>query len=132
MYNRKIFRFLCRLPVSCQLAFLFPVSPHPEEPSVDGSYQIVNVDAEVGIQSCVVINKDINGRHDDARQPQIDTGAILQPQVDNADKRTEYLQIIHFHICLFIRSLRRHYPDQILWVCSQPVMLGHPYCVNRR
>ena len=31
-----------------------------------------------------------------------------------------------FYILQFIRSLRRHYPVQVLWVCSQPVMLRHP------
>lgn len=40
--------------------FLFPVSPHPEEPSVDGSYQIVDVDAEVGIARILIEYTDSN------------------------------------------------------------------------
>ena len=77
-------------------AFLFPVSPHPEEPSVDGSYQIVDVDAEVGIQPRIVLDEDVNGRHNDARYPKINACPVLQPEVEQSDKCTDNFKSV-FH-----------------------------------
>jgi hypothetical protein len=58
------------------------VSPHPKEPTVDGGYQIVDIDTEIGIQSCFVIYEDIDGRHHDTCYPKVDTCPVLQPKVD--------------------------------------------------
>jgi hypothetical protein len=66
----------------CRPALLFPVSPHPEKPTVDSGYQIIDIDAKVGIQSRLVIYKDVNGRHDDTCYPKIDTSPVFQPKVD--------------------------------------------------
>ena len=63
MYDRKIFGF-------------FP-SPHPEEPAVNGSYQVVDIDAKVSIQSGFVLYEDVDGRHHNARYPKVDTCPVL-------------------------------------------------------
>ena len=38
---------------------------------------------------------DVDSRHDDSCYPQIDTGLIFQPKVNQADQRSDDFQIVH-------------------------------------
>ena len=54
--------------------------------------QIVDLYAEISIQTMLVINKDIDGRHDDTGHPQPYGSLVLQVQVDYTRQGAQYLQ----------------------------------------
>lgn len=51
----------------------------PAEEAVDRREDIVDTDAEVGIQTGLVVDGQIDGGHGDAGSPQPRTGAIFEP-----------------------------------------------------
>jgi hypothetical protein len=97
MDDRKLLQFIIFFHVGRFPAFSFPSSPHPEKPSIDRRYQIINIDTEVCIQSRFVIDEDVDSRHDDTRYPKIDACPVFQPKVDQTDYCTEYFKEIHIH-----------------------------------
>jgi hypothetical protein len=49
----------------------------PHHPTVDGRPQIIDIYSEVSIQSGIVIDENVDSRHDDARYPKIDTRPVF-------------------------------------------------------
>lgn len=70
-----------------------PFSPH--EPTVYAGTEVIDVDGHVGIESRTVIDEDVDGRHDDAGEPEPDAGPVFEPQVCESYGRTDCLQIVH-------------------------------------
>ena len=78
MYKRQVLSFLsCTFPPQDSPAQNCSVLPH--HPAVDGSTQRIDVDAEVCIQPRIIVDKNIDGRHNDARYPKINACPVLQP-----------------------------------------------------
>ena len=86
MDDRKLLQFIIFSHVGRFPAFSFSSSPHPEKPSIDRCYQIIDIDTEVCIQPRFVIDEDVDSRHDDACYPKIYTCLVLQPKVEKSYK----------------------------------------------
>ena len=85
-------------------------SVFPAQPSVCCRQQIVNIDSKIRIQSRFIIHENIDGRHDYTYYPQINTGFVLQPKINQTDASTGYLQIIIHHLFFSLLKNRHHAP----------------------
>ena len=61
----------------------------PYSPPIDGCKQIVDCHAEVGIETCLEIDKYIYGRHHHADEPQLYAGIVLKIEIDKPAYRAQ-------------------------------------------
>ena len=72
------------------LLFLL-LSEFPIKEPIEGCQCVVDLHAEVSIQSGFVIDEHIDDRHDDACQPEPDTCLVFLIDVNKADKAAEHV-----------------------------------------
>jgi hypothetical protein len=63
----------------------------PEDKTVEGGKGIVDSHPGIAIESVPPVEHDIECGHDDAHQPQPDTGTILKPDIYQPEYRCEYV-----------------------------------------
>ena len=76
-----------------------PLEELPGQVAVYACQAVVDGHPEIGVQPGLEIQHHINGRHDDARQPEPDARLVLEHQIDQSDDESENVQEaerIHF------------------------------------
>ena len=77
-----------------QRCFLFRISQLPSYEAIDSRQSIIDRHARIAIQTVIIVEKYIKGRHDDAYNPKADMRFVLQPYIDQAKDGGKYVKPI--------------------------------------
>mgnify|MGYP006976639447 CR=1 FL=1 len=72
-----------------QFFVVFFLSALPGDDAVDGGKAIIDIDAKVGVETCLVIDKQGDYGHDDARNPHVDACFYFLIEIDESCDDTE-------------------------------------------
>ena len=87
----------------------------PVEPAVSRHDEIIDLYAEVGIESGFVIGEQVDGGHDEAYNPELDAGAIFEPEIKETDEGSENVE--NHETVVLVKLLKLCHRD-VRWVIA--------------